>query len=395
MPCVSVILPTYNRAHLVREAIESVLNQTFADLELILVDDGSTDNTQAVVRSLSDPRVRSVEQPNQGASSARNTGLRLCAGEYVAFLDSDDLFLPQKLALQVPALEGQSEAGLVYGRYYSVRGAEAPRLLAGVCHSDLGLDRLLLGTAFHWSTVLIRRSWLDQVGGFDERLPVSEEWELTLRLALAGCRMVCLPQPVAVVRQQLHSLARDAYRHEAALVALLDEIFDNPRMPAQLRSLRNTAKAARLVRLAASAYLASQPNMGRGFLERALATDPTLADGNVDLLADLLVHRLAGLSLGDPSEMLRLVTSQLPGQQSFVRSLSQRLWGKFYVDAAFRSFQQGHRRQCINHALRAAWANPYALRNRGLLSILLRSMIGERLFDDLWHGQRRSEPPPS
>src|SRR5688500_9781977 len=101
-PIVSVVIPTYNRAHLIRRAIDSVVAQTFADWELIVVDDASKDDAEGVVRSYGDSRMRYVRHDvNKGASAARNTGLYAAHGEFVAFLDSDDEWLPEKLASQV------------------------------------------------------------------------------------------------------------------------------------------------------------------------------------------------------------------------------------------------------------------------------------------------------
>lgn len=144
MPRVSVIIPTYNRAHLVREAIENVLDQTFADLELIVVDDGSMDNTDGVARSFADPRLKYLKQSNKGAAAARNTGPDACTGELVAFLDSDDLFLPETLELQIAGVDDDAEAGLVYGRYYSAKGTEALAVGTPVVSTPLGAEGLAL-----------------------------------------------------------------------------------------------------------------------------------------------------------------------------------------------------------------------------------------------------------
>lgn len=104
-PRVSVVIPTYNRAQFIASAIESVLTQTFGDFELIVVDDGSTDRTSEIVTSISDPRLVFVRQDNAGRSTARNRALALAKGAYIAFLDSDDLYLPGKLALQIQYMD--------------------------------------------------------------------------------------------------------------------------------------------------------------------------------------------------------------------------------------------------------------------------------------------------
>lgn len=120
VPRVSVIIPCYNTARYVKETIESVLNQTRQDFEIIVVDDGSTDDSHNVIASINDQRIRYHYQPNQGLAAARNTGLALATGEFVAFLDADDFFLPEKLARQIAALDSQPEVGLVAGGHLYV-----------------------------------------------------------------------------------------------------------------------------------------------------------------------------------------------------------------------------------------------------------------------------------
>ena len=115
-PKVSVIIPTYNRAEYLGEAIQSVFDQTFEDFEILIVDDGSTDDTQQLVLSFHDPRLRSFYQNNCGISAARNAAIRSADGEYIAFLDSDDVWLPELLESQVAVLDRRPEIGLVYAR---------------------------------------------------------------------------------------------------------------------------------------------------------------------------------------------------------------------------------------------------------------------------------------
>ena len=126
MPRVSVIIPTYNRANMVGDAVQSVLEQSYADWELIVVDDGSQDNTRDVLADYSDPRIRYIYQENRKLPGARNTGIRAGTGEYVAFLDSDDLFTPGKLERQVAVLDRSPDVGLVASGWTEVDAQRNP-----------------------------------------------------------------------------------------------------------------------------------------------------------------------------------------------------------------------------------------------------------------------------
>ena len=382
MPRISVIIPTYNRANIVGDAISSVLNQTFTDFELIVIDDGSTDETGEVVRAYADPRLRYIRQVNRGVSAARNAGLGIATGQFIAFLDSDDCYLPEKLACQLARWDQDPTIGLIYGQYYGTTASGLERKLLRACDSQLRLEQLLLGPAFHTSTLLIQRSWLDQVGGFDERLKVGEEWELSLRLALAGCRMVCVPQPVAEVRLQSASLTRETYRHGKSVTAVLDKIFSVPEMPAELIQARELFYASLFIRHAVSAYLASDKETGKALLKKALfMVDSTLDSQEAELLIARFVSHLKGLTLDDPKATLRLVANHLPGEKPFTHKLNHKLWQRFYLESAFLAYSLGHRLKCVYYSLQAIVRSPAYLQNRGLISILLRSLLGSWLID--------------
>jgi hypothetical protein len=384
MVSVSIILPTYNRAHLVADAIESVLNQSFTDFELLVIDDGSTDNTEQVVGSISDHRLKYIKQRNRGASAARNTGIQASISNFVAFLDSDDLWLPDKLSLQMAKVDANPEVGLVYGKYLSSADSEGSMKITGVCYPQLELRRLLLGPAFHWSTVLVRRVLLEQVGNFEETFG-GEDWELTLRLALAGCQMLCVPEPVSVVRRQPISNTRDL-NYMTSLLAVIDKTFSDPRMPSELLNLQDMARASQLVRIASSAYVVSDFEMGREILQRALATCPSLTSGHTDFLVDTLVYRIRGLSLDDSEKVLQQVVQYLPGDITFVKKLRRRLWSKFYEIAAFQAYQLSQPARCRAYVLQAVATMPSCLRNRGLLFIFVRSLLGNRISNEFNQG---------
>lgn len=185
-PRVSVIIPTYNRAQLVGRAIQSVLNQTYQDFELIVVDDCSTDNTAQIVKGIGDERVKYIpHQVNKGASAARNTGIRAARGELIGFLDSDDEWLPEKLQRQVDKFDSASaNVGLVYGGYVVIDD-ETKRTIRQENPSKRGyVFRGILREDFVGSpTPLVKRECFEKVGLFDEEMQFGEDWDMWVRIA--------------------------------------------------------------------------------------------------------------------------------------------------------------------------------------------------------------------
>ena len=181
-PLVSVILPVYDRETLVVRAVESVLAQTYRPLELLVVDDGSTDGTRAALRAFGDA-ITVLEQPHAGAYVARNLALRHARGELVAFIDSDDVWLPDKLSLQVPLLR-RPEVGLVFGDALHV--PLRTRTCFDVSPPARGrvADRLAFDNFVPTVTVLARRAYLEEAGGFSEESEISCDYLMWFRIAL-------------------------------------------------------------------------------------------------------------------------------------------------------------------------------------------------------------------
>lgn len=183
---VSVVIATYNHAHLISRAIRSVLNQTYQNLELIIVDDGSTDNTEAVVNSIYDERIRYIRhEVNRGQPAARNTGIRASKGELIGFLDSDDRWLPEKLRRQVDKFASASDGtGLVYGGCMVVSeetGKPMARSLPVIRgHSFKEMLKVDFVTS---PTPLVKRQCFDKAGLFDETFVVGEDWDMWTRIA--------------------------------------------------------------------------------------------------------------------------------------------------------------------------------------------------------------------
>lgn len=200
-PTVSVIIPTYNRAHLVGRAIESVLNQTYKDFEIIVVDDGSTDNTEEVIKQFQkqDKRIKYLlHEKNRGGSAARNTGIKAVEGEYITFLDSDDEWLPEKLEKQIIMFQSlEDKIGFVYvGSFIEEQNtgrkmiAKRPFLKKPAHAYKRMLAKNLPGTC---STIMVRSDIFTEVGGFDEQLTSQQDWDFSLRVA-RDYQIVCVPE---------------------------------------------------------------------------------------------------------------------------------------------------------------------------------------------------------
>ena len=184
---ISVVIPLYNKQSCIRSTIESVLNQTYSDFELIVVDDGSTDDGASVVAELSDPRIHLVRKANGGVSSARNAGIRQATSEYIAFLDGDDLWEPEFLEEVNKMITDFPEAGIWGTSYFFLKqgtkfsaGKPLPDGFYGIIdNSSWNLAHVYCSTA-----VCCRKSALEEIGGFDERIAYGEDTEVWWRIML-------------------------------------------------------------------------------------------------------------------------------------------------------------------------------------------------------------------
>jgi glycosyltransferase involved in cell wall biosynthesis len=182
-PLVSVIIPTYNRGWILKEAIDSVLGQDFKDFELIVIDDGSTDNTPAILETFG-PAIRVVQQANQGVSAARNKGIAAASGQLLAFLDSDDIWLPQKLSRQVDFFDTKADALICQTEEIWIRnGVRVNPKKRHHKFSGMIFEHSLALCLVSPSAVISRRALFDAVGRFDESLPACEDYDLWLRVS--------------------------------------------------------------------------------------------------------------------------------------------------------------------------------------------------------------------
>jgi glycosyltransferase involved in cell wall biosynthesis len=215
---VSVVVPAFNRAAMVVEAVASVRAQTRAAAEIIVVDDGSTDDTAARMTALP---VTLIRQANQGVAAARNAGIAAATGDVIAFLDADDVWHPEKLERQLPILERDPSVVLCGTGCFDWPGPML--MLGGTCDVvKVDPDRVAVRNCFVTSTLIVRKPALDAAGPFDTRLQGPEDYDLWLRVLRHGGAAI-LPEPLTGYRDAAGSLSKDATRMDHGLRLILEK----------------------------------------------------------------------------------------------------------------------------------------------------------------------------
>lgn len=226
---VSIIIPTYNCSKFVPDALESVLHSSLSDFEIILIDDGSSDATKEVISPyINDRKIKYIYQENKGLSGARNTGIKEAKGEYLVFLDADDLILPKKLEVQKEYLDKNNNVDIVYSNsqwfieddFYNTRPVNFP-----VYQGDV-LSNLIYGNFIHVNSAMARRDKVIQVGLFDENLKELEDWDLWLRMSLAGSKLGFTPGILSKVRIRKGSMTSDQQRMNLTMVKVLEKLIN-------------------------------------------------------------------------------------------------------------------------------------------------------------------------
>ncbi|MGH6877035.1 MAG: glycosyltransferase family 2 protein [Rhizomicrobium sp.] len=231
-PFFSVVVPVYNRARMLGLALRSVLAQSEQDFEIVVIDDGSCDSPEQTIEAIGDPRILSVRQDNRGGSAARNAGIDRACGRFVAFLDSDDRFLPHHLAAMRRLLDGSEDtagyAPVIVDRGRGCSFVKPPRALAAGEHMA---DYLLCDRGFVPTiTLVVPREWAVRVR-YDEALPFAQDTDFAIRLFLAGCRFAMAPEPSAVWYDVADPKRVSAGRKNGRLLDWLEEM--RPRIPAR------------------------------------------------------------------------------------------------------------------------------------------------------------------
>jgi glycosyltransferase involved in cell wall biosynthesis len=225
-PLVSVVIPAYNNAQYVTQAVDSALTQTYSPVEIIVVDDGSTDNTAELLAGYRE-RISFVRQENRGPAGARNAGIRQARGELLAFLDSDDLWFPEKLERQVPVFLKNPRVGVVHSDWLRLdRGADGYRPSTRPHHECNGncYHRLFFDNCVHTSTAVLAQACVDKVGLFDEGIRGCEDYDLWIRVS-RYYEFAYVAQPLAVYRKHSTNITLSLLGMEASWLAAVRKML--------------------------------------------------------------------------------------------------------------------------------------------------------------------------
>ncbi|MEP6489079.1 glycosyltransferase [Microcoleus vaginatus GB2-A3] len=320
-PQVSVIIPAYNGDRYIAQAVESVLSQTYTNWEIIVVDDGSTDDTRQALQPYFD-RIRYFSQENQGVAAARNRGIEESKSELIAFLDQDDFFLPDKLAAQVALFRSSPSLGIVNSgwRLVNKHGETISDIKCWEYLPKLDLETWIVQMPVLPSAMMFSRKWLKLVGGFNSEFDSVDDADLLLRLALLGCEAAWLPQVTVCYRQHDKNVSIQKSLKQANLfIKLKENFFKQPDLPQHIRELENPAFYEALTWMAWHLYYTGHPVAAVEYYQKSFPYTPysaikTVIDwiNRLGAIAKAYGFPLTMESLRELPEWKKLMSSILP-----------------------------------------------------------------------------------
>ena len=397
---ISVVIPCYNHGRFLAEAVGSVLAQTRPADEIIVVDDGSTDDTPEVAARYR-PGVSYLRQENRGLSAARNAGMRQASGAFIAFLDADDLWQPSFLARLAPILESQPRLAAVHcGTYFmDVAGAVLPQRATKTVAPSAMFDALTGGEFFSACAVLACKAVLEECGGFDETLRAAEDWDLWLRVSrryLFGG----LADSLVAYRRHGENMSADLHRMLDSELAVVQKNFGSlSGDPTDWPQARRRACAAAQLNTALRYFQRDQTEQGSELLARAFRTLPDLA-GRADVFYELgcadqpLGWRgdLASLDLDKNAALVETFLAGLfatAGLTPDLRSRRGTAYGTAYLALGLLAYGCGRLGAARRWLWRAAGQRPQLLFQRQWATTFGKTLLGSRVtgaFRRLAHG---------
>jgi glycosyltransferase involved in cell wall biosynthesis len=385
MTKISVIIPNYNQSVFVKDAIHSVLNQHCKADEIIIVDDGSTDDSREVVGQFGD-RVHYIRQENQGLAGARNTGLQAAAGELIGLLDADDVWMPDYLETMVRLAEANPDASVYYcmAQCMDVQGNDLPQIVGGPPVAPHELYHWLLRQNFIIpSTVLFRKKPIVEAGAFDAKLRSCEDWDLWLRL-LPGRKLIGTPQRLVRYRVHGSSLSTNVQGMHDATKRVIEKHFGREQGEIASWSPEKRRAYGGMYRYQVITYIQRQNNCraAEAPFYKALLVDPSLAE-DVSFFYELAlgVQPVGYRGWGElpgfeqhAENLERLV--HIVCARAELKPLQKRILGTGYFALGLASYNLGERPRSRGYFARALANRPELIRDGRLSGNFLKSFFG-------------------
>lgn len=309
MPTISVIIPVYNGEKTIKETILSVLNQTFEDLELIIINDGSNDATLEIVQTIKDHRLQIFSYLNAGLSASRNRGIAKAKGEFISFIDADDLWTPNKLELQLKALQDNPQAAVAYSwTDWIDQSGQFLRAGGHITVNGNAYEKLLIRDFIEsGSNTLIKKQALDEVGDFDQSVTPPEDWDMWLRLA-AKYEFITVEAPQILYRISPNSASFDIEKMEAGSLKVIQRVFSQSPELAHLKQKTLASRYNYLTFKAVGGHLNRKNGLTAArFLFQALKYDLSLL-GRIKIML-IVLAKIAAAILLPPQLTLKLLNT--------------------------------------------------------------------------------------
>lgn len=377
MTRVSVIIPTFNRAHLVGRALDSVLAQTYQDLEILVIDDGSTDNTRKKLAAYGNA-ITYVYQENAGAAAARNSGLAIAGGDFINFLDSDDWLFANKLAAQVAYLDAHAECDIVlcaWQDHWAETGEVKEASLTSQTE-DIVKAILLTGNngLFPPHVALLRRRCFASVGGFDTSLKMREEQDLWLRLGLAGHRFGYVDEVLCGYEFSSSGKGKErGPKLEQVMQIIHERVFGDPRTPPHIQALKQQILATSHVDFALY-YLEQQPVHWKSAQDHLALAFRGVNEGPRWLrpLFDQLAYSAIKLDCNHPDQALAQALLQVDVDQAWLRDS---IMARIHLICAHSAYARKNYRIAVAQLLQGATQDVGQLHEKGTLAMLMKSLL--------------------
>lgn len=377
-PTVSVILPAYNAGHTIGAAIQSILSQTYTDFEVMVINDGSTDDTQSVVQGFDDPRVRTLRNPqNMGLVASLNRGIEEAQGTLLARMDADDISMPERLAAQVQYMQSNPRLGVVSCHYetFDDKSPFLERVVLPTSDAEVRYDLYAKTNCFCHPAAMMRRQALEQVGGYKAEWFPAEDRELWTRM-LETWHGANVPQTLHRMRRHAKSISSQNMKCQASLVlAAMTEVLARRLAPTDIDLAAQHAGWARGELFVAFGLAGDHDSEVVGqHLDRAVTTEEwTALHSFKEILADRIVVFMHH-SNGDAAGCRRLVNKVLEAAPASLRSMQaarREFESQVYAIAAFFHAQSGQRTLSQREAVRALIKDRSQWHNRGLIKLAL------------------------